>query len=515
MDAWLIQLLANESPDCRLATQHIISILVPHDVFQEVPDFPNAPNLPTAICFSVRDVDQEMLDTAAAVLKFLMDNVASVLTQMRELDATGRIAKDFILIVSLLADITDLDVGEFFVQLLQSVLAMGSPLNSTVKPLLRCLVDKKSPLITTDLILACLPFDADPSDRDMFQRLQGFYTILSDLIDRFEPPLFFVEWFLKSAAFPRVRFVMNEFFGDLAIFIRHLAARYPDEYREFINNDLERIGEQNYSALIVALEALGDRLPILRFLPHACESHQYFPLSELVVKSFTCNEGEVPGVLPFIKILNCPQLIGEARDLIWALVHNQPPSLDDFSARFSWMGDWVEQTRYLLGLPPSEAVAGRLLECSQNSMESFHYAYEWLRENGAASLVDPFFVAVMLKREIIDFWETVADYVSFLAEGKSTDEVSDLLRPFFGSVRLKVAFLTEVLQAPLDEAITVTDLRPLIAPLKVLAKVKASPDPIRDELIQLRDKCREGEGQSQVKLPEFGVLVDAISEVLA
>jgi hypothetical protein len=251
-------------------------------------------------------------------------------------------------------------------------------------------------------------------------------------------------------------------------------------------------------------------MPILDFLPAACQTNQHFQLPELVVRAFRCNDGGVADVAPFITLLNCPRLVGEGRQLVWELILERRPTLLEFSARYAWMGDWVEQVDYLLGLEPSEAVAARVVVCAQNAMQAFDRSYRWLREWADGKLREC--AGVILKVETGEYWETVADYIGFLCQGKSDEQAGEIIRPFCETMGLRVAFLNDVFEDVLEGAVGSEDIGPLLPPLRVLAVVKRGGEPILGELAKLGKKC--GDVRDRVEVPELEVLSELIRAVV-
>jgi hypothetical protein len=144
-------------------------------------------------------------------------------------------------------------------------------------------------------------------------------------------------------------------------------------------------------------------------------------------------------------------------------------------------------------------------------MVAFDMAYRWLRENAEQMLTTPTFVAAVLKMEIGEFCETFTDYVWFLCDGKPTEEASELLRPLFEAVSIRVRFLNEVFDDVADGGILPEDLLPLFGPLKVMGSVKIGALPIEEELLKLRQYCENEEVLARVQLPEMKSLVDLIS----
>jgi hypothetical protein len=369
--------------------------------------------------------------------------------------------------------------------------------------------------VTTDFVLSCFPAEVEDSDFEAYQRLVKVFALLSAVMTDFDPPAEFVATFLRTTAFPDTSPIVTDQFAKLALFIRGFALKFPDQYRRFIDDHFDRIAERNFSALLIAAAATGDKYPILRFLSGACANHQLFGLCDLVIHTFNSHSGEIPELGPLIGLLNSPQLVGRARELIWGLIHDQKPPLAEFATHYSWRGDWIEQTDYFLALAPSDAVTARVVDCVQNSMGAFHRAYSWLAENAAAVLTSPGFAAVMLKIEIGEFVKTMSDYLALLCEGKSDDEKSEVTAPFVDKLAERVRFLNDVFEDVAPGGIVPDDIRPLLPPLKVLEVAGLNIGAVSGDLAQLRKFAADEKIGELVQVPELALLVDCIDRVIS
>lgn len=511
MDLWLFKLLFHEEVDVRLATEHIVGLLVRHQVFVDgIIQFPyhSYAHKFNKIVQTADPVSDVQVARARRFLDFLMKDPSVVVPVVTGKSRAG----EYIKLLTMLGAVAGVDVCDFFVTLVDLILPVTEQLAVCVTDIVKHLVTNKCELVTTDFVLRCIPEEIDPKNMLVCQRIVNFYEVIEPIADSFEPPVDFVAHFIDSVGFPSHHKPRK--FASIQVFIKKLASMYPDKFRAHVKENFDVIIASHYSALLITLETIGDKMPVLKQLPEAVTASQHFSVDVLVERAFALNDGEVNNVYDIIGLLNIPQVESTSRALIWNLIIEKMPTFDEFKSAYRWIGDWVYLTKYLVKRPLGEAgVLESLRECAKNSMDAFALAYPWLVENGGDILVNAGFVGAVMELDIGEHDDVVREYVNKLTSCDQS-RVSDVLKPLLRSVGLRVKFLNGVLDDVKDDGLAPSDIVPLFGPLRVLSGVKEGAASVCSALTELKTKCESEEIVSRMNVPEITTLVNLIREVI-
>jgi hypothetical protein len=286
------------------------------------------------------------------------------------------------------------------------------------------------------------PSVIDDTRMDEIQRISFFLTTFTSFIPTFTPPESFVTAHFQAIAFSRAS-LLNDKLLLVKALVERTDALYPDVIWSYITENFNPIAKSNFSSLLVSLEALNEKMPIVGRMAQMANSKQVCPLSELVCKAFEHNEGEISNVIGLVRLLNLPQLEEPARGLIWSIIHETMPALEKFNAAFSYHGDWVQLAKYLLKIEAGQT--DQLVECAENSIDAFALAYSWMVKNIPDVLGSQHFAVVILKMDVGNQVAVIESYVdSLISRNGNRDEV---IAPLVSALLLRIRFLN-ILEVP-------------------------------------------------------------------
>jgi hypothetical protein len=162
-DAWLDHLLTSEVDDARGLTQHIVTLLIPHEAFSRLPEMRLGPfaNFVGTVRFVAKPVDDTMLSRARTVLSFLKSISSSVLDRISSRPSTLRSpVAEFVSLIHLLADIVSENASPFFLGIFPRILPIGFLFLTDFKliPVLDIvgyLIEHDSEAVTPELVMGC------------------------------------------------------------------------------------------------------------------------------------------------------------------------------------------------------------------------------------------------------------------------------------------------------------------------------------------------------------------------
>jgi ubiquitin C-terminal hydrolase len=509
LDLWIINLLTNEIEDCRAATRHIIAFLVPHTVFSSIGRFP-AGNFETylgSIGFSVRTANEAMKNRAQAIFRFLQDLAGFVI----EREVTRRQGKstthDYILVIKHLSTILDEDCTAFFTKFLERIVQAVPPLDAPIREIVAYLAERGC--VTPDLVVNCF----DPVIEDKAATVQRILQFVECIGNVAAPPAELAKKLLDFLIFTRTPHV-SERVGQVIPFVEHVLRAHPDIFHAYLSENLDRIIVGNYSALLLCLELLGAKMPILEGLPLALDRKQFFSMDQLVCKAFACNSGEVQNAREFLKLLCSPQFGKEAREFLWSAVQEGKPSISEFRDFYRFRGDWANQTRLLIEQLGNENVEDLLLECIENSSEAFAISLQWFIEHAKDLLLSREVSEAILQLEITGYSREFAEFVRMLVNGKRSEEIDDLIAPFVSSFKRKAEFLCQVLEDVAEGELTAQDLAELVGPLEVIEMVEEVRENVREDILTLEKTCSKEEVAERVRIRELAMFIDLLRKCI-
>ena len=516
LNKWFLKLILNTEVDVTVACRHVVALMIPHEEFKTLIEFPRHDYARLFNKISMDSVqkqsDEVMRERANRILDFITADVQPIVSTMTA-DANVN-AHGFVELVGILASIATRDVCPFMLTMAEAVLNHVEPLSPKIRDVVRYILSQKPDLISTDFLVKCFPEELKAGDLAAGHRMIAFYDAISGIADRFSPPEAFVTTFMKNVAFPAKPLLVK--FAVIEIFIKRFASLYPELFRSYIKENFDTVVAKNYSALIVTLETIGDKMPIVNHLPMAANGNQYFAINPLVQKSFALNDGEINAVIEIAGILNTPELEESTRELIWSVIFAKMPSLTDLETTYTWRGDWVNLTKYLLKLntPTDTHVIERLVDCAQNSIDAFSLSFTWLKDNAKEAIIAPSFSSIVLKLDIGDHSALIEQYLLLATENKNEAQIEEVMLPLLTTVLMRVKFLNEVLDDVADNGITKDDILPLFGPLRVFGSLHMGTRTIIQDLGRLKYNCERDEVLARLHLPELSDLVALLRKVI-
>jgi hypothetical protein len=200
-------------------------------------------------------------------------------------------------------------VGHHFTELLARFLDQLLPIAQSLDAPVREIVAAVGDRATTDSICRC--FERISEDQTYTaQRIGNFAEAIRAVVPFLEPPPWLAQKLLDFLVFTRAPHVAKRV-GKVLWLVEKVPRAQPDIFRSYIAVNFERIVMANFSALVMCLEMLGDKMSIVDALPKAVDRKQFFTIDDLVRKTFACNNGEIHCAGELLTMLGSPQL-GEA-----------------------------------------------------------------------------------------------------------------------------------------------------------------------------------------------------------
>ncbi|OHS98597.1 Clan CA, family C19 [Tritrichomonas foetus] len=359
MDKWLLKYLMNDNDECRLDTYYTIAFLAPSEIFNDLLTFPTTGAIPLygAITynsslsqFNFEGKEQSIAENAKIILDYLIQNAESAAERIST--ATSVVGLHYIEIIIRLGKIINFDVSQFLYNFSKMFQPKGS-FDQHRKEILKYLSNNAPDILDFEYIFNSMNLSPDTDFNNIYTKMLLYIESFEKITNKLQPTPEFAFLFARYGAF--TNFPHTAFkYSVIASFICWLAPLFPQIFSSYITTNFNSVVTMNYSSVLIVLEQLNLKLPILPYLVQASSVRQYFSLDELIIRSFKYNLGEIADqdVIPIISLLNSPQVGEEARKLIWELVYHKMPPYSIFRRAFEWCGDKVELTKYLMKIQP-------------------------------------------------------------------------------------------------------------------------------------------------------------------
>ncbi|OHS93496.1 hypothetical protein TRFO_40213 [Tritrichomonas foetus] len=519
LDKWLLRNLINTNNDVILDAMYVVAFLAPHSIFSTLYTLPYPSMLFSNVFGFISFIPEycaesemsekekasqteeqkaqqfeklvQIRETSNRILDFLKENMQNVIDKLAENPQLNAI--NYVQLIYKLSIITERDEFETLLNFADRI-TVHKPFDQVRREVASILIKNKPELIRCDyLVKSCGDLTQD-LDNVSFGRIIIFLDHFLPIVEQLNPPLEFVKYFLKNCAFTNSPH-SNLKFQTTAKIVESFSKLFPEVFLEFIKNDFDRIVKKNYSSLLITLKTIGKKMDLLKYLKNATTVKQFFNISDLVINTFKCNNGDIDEILDLVTLLNNPELNNEARTFIWEQIYIKKPSFISFKAAYSWKSDHSSYSRYLLDNIENEEslnnneIFDSLIECCKNSIESLEYAFNYITSNEKAKDIirtDDFAHSILRQKISQNQEETVIKYVLFVIDGRNEEGIDRLLQPLQRTVITLARFITNVLEDPVPDAITSNDILPLFSPLRIFSNLQMGMHPILSDLGKLK-----------------------------
>jgi hypothetical protein len=114
-------------------------------------------------------------------------------------------------------------------------------------------------------------------------------------------------------------------------------------------------------------------------------------------------------------------------------------------------------------------------------------------ESGSGAIKAREVCETILKLEISDHAKEFAQFLQIAVDGKSPEELEELVAPFVRERRMKIMFLESVLEDVAEGRVTTEDIAELSGPLKVVAEVKELRERLTVDIAALENRVSDSQ----------------------
>jgi hypothetical protein len=494
IDKFLIDLLFDENRETRLVGGYLILYFVPHLQFSGFPTFPKGKLLKEDLFLTWQESDEKLIERAKRFLMFLLDNTEQIISRINNDKTTPfhSLGSPYFRILDTLARITDTDIVGTLLHIADETLSSKQDFDQTICVHLMQILGRRKVELSAQFVQDRFPtFSMKPDDPvSVLPILESFEPFLAQI----EPSPFVVCNFLRYVAFviPRDR---ASALRVIEPYLIHFSQVQPTAVEHFVTQHLAVIAWQGFSALLIILEALGKRIPILEHILAALNSGQYFSQNELVCRAFTasteCNEIDP---LTFVALLNSPALESDGRRHVWMWLRQRPPEFAAFSAAYGWRGDELGLAEFLF-VKRDRAAKQRLLKAAQSDVRAFAVSYEFLKEIAEREIFESNFVSSVWSLDFQDQSEMIVRYLPELFEREGVEQ-DKAVKPLIDRMRMK--FVGDLLGDGAE--VSEEDVRPLTGGLSVVRQIPVCPRSLAEDIAAIR---KTGDVMKGTELDEF------------
>lgn len=468
LDKWLPRFLANENENCRIATMYIIAFITPFESFKELISFPHHENsgLFGTIVFSPKEVTNEIIMKAHLLLDFLR-NRYSYFAQI--MNKERFIGNQYISIIKILSQSINIDIADTLISLLKELNNRKKDFDFHVKTIFSILSHDYPERLTLEIINDCMP-PLSKVRPEQYTKVLLFLESIETLIDKLEFTEKFSKSFIERIAFTTFKFPHLKI-NTTILYLRKIAKLYPKYLVQYISTHFDRIVAKNYSTLLVSLEETKTKMPLLNYLSKALMTKQFYDIDTLVSKTFELNEGEVSdeSMQSIIEILNSPEVKSKSRNYIWELIYKKRPPYYVLASVYSWHGDLMYYTKYLLNINGNFNI---IIENSKNSIDSFNIAYEHFIENHLDDILSSKFYEVFLKNPIEpQNVNIITKYLQLLTKDEPKEKIVQIIAPIIKSLCNHIGYLIDILEDYKLGSLKSDDINPIFPPLHVISNI--------------------------------------------
>ncbi|OHS93051.1 hypothetical protein TRFO_12061 [Tritrichomonas foetus] len=507
IDKWLIQMLIDDIPECRVSAEHAASFLVPHKTFMNLPQFPphdyypqlgltnmevidlnNDESHPNATVHNTTNnslIDSKtMLKNAEIILKFLITNAEVFIHKINQ--TNDCIGYQWIDLVDKLSEITNIDISDNLIYIVKELIPYKKLYDENLGRLYIAIRRNGNEKIDPNLVLDFFPQSFEMSIRQgqkiTSSRILSFFEAMNDSIDILQNdiPDSFITDFMKTFCFPRNPVLISHY-QILASYLWRFSIRKPEIVYQCIYDNLHRFASTYLSGVLVALEAMPHKkLPLLDYLWNACNSKQLFSMNEVVFRTFKSNAGCVDDIYPLISLLNSPNLLNDGRYYIWSLIYFVNPPFEQFIDVYKWKGDWAYLAKYVAQCnydSSNETILDQIkqiaVEASQKSLEAFDYLFDILYKFDCQTFTSFNFINLIFER-VFERPKIIIKYIQFFNEknilnlNNPTNLTEDsLLKHLISMLKTKVEFIENLVKD--HNGVNPNDIKPIAGTFEVLS----------------------------------------------
>ena len=447
-DKWLMPLLCDRAYQCRIVTMYTLVRLVPHKVFDSVlDDWPKTSLMP-AVYIMLTDDSEEMSRNAQRLLSILISNMPNVVSAVKQAFAEQEsrdhgarfIAYHFIVTMRKFALITKRDISPELLSLCTTLLPYRMPYDGHIMAILQGLNElhaQADPELALDL------FSQLPYYSTQCVPMMQFLEVLSPhLGDSVIPADRDILEFLQYCAFAQANAVISRYDLVSPLVVRFAKAR-PELVLKWLLDELDTLAHIHLSGVLIILEALNKKLPIMGYLWAAASTKQYLPLDSLVSRTCRYSSECEFDPLPLVSLLNSADLGSEGRNCLWRIMIEKKPDYEQFAKQFTWKGDQEQLIDYLLAVK-SPLCKTLLLESTQTNVAAFAKAYSFLKEIAAQDIMEITFITAVLSLDFQSYTDAIVRYIedAFVAHPDDKDRI---IRPIVSKLVMRVHFVTGIL----------------------------------------------------------------------
>ena len=428
-DKWLMPLLCDRTYQCRVVTMYTLVRLVPHKVFDAVLDDWPKTSLMTPVYILLADDSEEMNQNAQRLLSVLISSMPNVVSAVKQAfneresrDYGARyIAYHFIVMMRKFALITKRDISSELLSLCTTLLPYRMEYDEHIMAILQGLNElhtQADPELALELFtyLACYSTQYGI----MMRFLKDLSPHMGDsVIPRDDD----ICGFLGYCAFAPSNTVISHYDLVSPLVVRFAKAR-QELVLTWLLNQLDDLAHIHLSGVVIILEAINKKLPIMGYLWAAASAKQYLPLDSLVSRTCRYSSECEFDPLPLVSLLNSADLGSEGRNCLWRIMVEKKPDYEQFAKQFTWKGDQEQLIDYLLAVksPLSKTL---LLESTQTNVAAFAKAYSFLKEIAAQEIMEITFITAVLSLDFQSYTDAIVRYIedAFVAHPDDKDRI--------------------------------------------------------------------------------------------
>ena len=465
-----------------------------------LPEWPTTPIM-GPVNILLHDETDEMVTDARLFLDIFIENIDVIVSLVKEAFAEREtrqygaryVAYHFIFIMRYFASIVKRDISEEWIRMLRALIPYRMEYDEHILSILAGL-NELHKQVDPDLALELFSYCAYPSTQ-----YNNMVQFLKSMAPHMNPSIVPIDecicGFLENCAFARANVVLEHYPVFVPYIVNFTKAR-PDLVWEWLSERLDELATFHLSGVVVILEALDKKLPVLAYLWHAAGTKQYLPLDSLVWR--TCcfsSECEFDPV-PLVSLLNSADLGSEGRKCLWEIIIEKKPPFGEFSKQYTWKGDQEYLVEYLLAVKSPESKT-LLIEATQTSPIAFAKAYDFLKEIATSEFMDMSFITAVLSLDFHSCTDTIVRYIeeAFVAHPDGKDRI---LRPIISKLVMHAHFVQGILADACE--ITSHDTSPLYPLLDVAAKVPLCRESVISDLRLLAESCQKSDTPEAQKL---------------
>ncbi|OHT05699.1 hypothetical protein TRFO_05850 [Tritrichomonas foetus] len=299
MDIWVNKLLFDQNENVREIALGIFSYILPIDGFQKW----NNPKYPSDLKFASLSLElnggskykeRQLQKYCKRVLNFLLDSeskLSEILKNMNQKTGNDDICQQYFDIIEqlLLSSLSKPEKVENLANLFENLAKYQ--LNPFSKSLIRAIqiINEFSINVSVNQLESSIKNISNVKHSDshrMFDFMQNFIH----LHQKYSPSDRFLNDFLQYCVFsPDIKSEHKFIFK----YVKNLTKEWKFEIIAIVDKNLKVFARLNYSSLLVILDILHIKRPILSFMKESLEKPQFLPINQLVKMAFDLNNSDI------------------------------------------------------------------------------------------------------------------------------------------------------------------------------------------------------------------------------